>query len=201
MKSFLMVLSVIAGVLLLFTLMIVMTFVSAFNGQRVANETAGKAWGDVESTLQRRNDLIPNLVKTVKAYASHEDQVFTAVTEARAKVGQINIDTASTDAAAMQKFVAAQGELSGALSRLLVVAENYPELKASENFLALQSQLEGTENRINVARTRYNEAVEALNSRLVTIVGSIVAGFSGVEKREYFKAQEGAKQVPEVDFD
>ncbi|MBU2213834.1 LemA family protein [Patescibacteria group bacterium] len=178
-----------------------MIFIGIYNGQKIANEEAGSAWGNVEATQQRRADLVPNLVATVKAYASHEEGTFTAVTEARAKVGQINLTGITGDSAMMAKLFAAQGELSSALSKLMVVAEDYPELKASENFRDLQSQLEGTENRINVARQRYNESAQTVNSSVETFFGAIVAGFSGVEKREYFKASEKAQEVPVVDFE
>ncbi|WP_363324402.1 LemA family protein [uncultured Desulfuromonas sp.] len=160
------------------------------------------AWADVEATYQRRADLIPNLVETVKAYASHERETLESVTNARAKVGQVNIsaDTLS-DPAAMQKFQAAQGQLSSAISRLLLVAERYPDLKASQNFLDLQHQLEGTENRINVARQRYNKSVQTFNSSIRTFPNSLTNKFLlHLERKEPFKAEAGAEKAPRVQF-
>lgn len=176
-------------------------WIATYNGLVSADETANEEWGDIGATLQRRSDLIPNLVSTVKGYAKHEEKVFTAVTEARSKVGQINLSQASLNPEAMKQLVEAQGQMAGALSRLLAVAENYPELKASENFLQLQSQLEGTENRINVARQRYNKAVKDLNSRVRGFFGKIVAGVHGFHTRQYFEASEKAQTVPEVTFE
>lgn len=193
MKGFGILCAVAIGIVLL----LVVAWIGIYNGLVSSDQAAAKAWGDTESTLQRRSDLVPNLVEVVKAYAKHEKEVFTAVTEARAKVGQVKINAG--DAEAMKKFAAAQGELSSALSRLMIVAENYPLLKADRNFLELQSQLEGTENRINVARQRYNGAVATYNSNVKSFFGSIVAG-SRFKEREYFKADEGAKKAPVVKF-
>jgi LemA protein len=156
------------------------------------DENVNSAWAQVENQLQRRNDLIPNLVNTVKGYAQQEKEVFTRVTELRsqwAKAGtrQQQIDTAN--------------ELSGALSRLLLVAENYPQLKSNQNFLTLQSQLEGTENRISVERMRYNNAVKAFNSYRRTVFGAFFASLRGLDRpREYFQASDEAAQVPKVAF-
>lgn len=175
----------------------VFSYIGIYNGLNSANQAAAAAWGDVESTLQRRADLVPNLVNVVKGYAAHEKAVFTAVTDARAKVGQININAA--DPEAMKKLMAAQGELSSALSRLLVVAENYPLLKADGVFRDLQAQLEGTENRINVARQRYNDAVRIYNSRVNGFFGSMIAG-SRFQERLYYKADDGTKKVLPVNF-
>ena len=160
------------------------------------------AWGDVEATYQRRADLIPNLVETVKAYASHEKETLQAVTDARARVGQIKISPENLgDAAAVEKYVAAQGQMSSALSRLLVVAENYPDLKASQNFRDLQHQLEGTENRINVARQRYNDSVRIFNSSIRTFPNYLTNKLLlHLERKEPFKAEAGAAQAPKVTF-
>ncbi|MBN2427099.1 MAG: LemA family protein [Deltaproteobacteria bacterium] len=160
------------------------------------------AWGDVEATYQRRADLIPNLVETVKAYASHEKETLQAVTDARARVGQIKISPENLgDAAAVEKYVAAQGQMSSALSRLLVVAENYPDLKASQNFRDLQHQLEGTENRINVARQRYNDSVRIFNSSIRTFPNNLTNKLLlHLERKEPFKAETGAAQAPKVQF-
>ena len=173
-----------------------------YNTMQKNEEAVFSAWGDVEATYQRRADLIPNLVETVKAYAAHEKETLTEVTNARAKVGQTNISTANIgNAAAMQQFQQAQGELSGALSRLLVVAERYPDLKASENFRDLQHQLEGTENRINVARQRYNAAVEKFNTSIRVFPNSMTNNFFlHLERKEAFKADAGAATAPKVSF-
>ena len=173
-----------------------------YNTIQQNEEAVFAAWADVEATYQRRADLIPNLVETVKAYAAHEKDTLTEVTNARAKVGQVNISTDKLgDAVAMQKFQQAQGKLSGALSRLLVVAERYPDLKASQNFRDLQNQLEGTENRINVARQRYNKAVQIFNSSIRTFPNNLTNNFLlNLERKEPFKADAGAAQAPKVKF-
>jgi len=173
-----------------------------YNQIQKNEEAVFAAWGDVEATYQRRADLIPNLVETVKAYAAHEKETLQGVTNARAKVGQTNISAANLgNAAAMQQFQQAQGELSGALSRLLVVAERYPDLKASANFRDLQHQLEGTENRINVARQRYNTAVQAFNSSIRTFPNNLTNNFLlNLERKEAFKADAGAATAPKVTF-
>jgi len=173
-----------------------------YNTIQQNEEAVFAAWANVEATYQRRADLIPNLVETVKAYAAHEKDTLTEVTNARAKVGQVSISTDKlSDAAAMQKFQQAQGKLSGALSRLLVVAERYPDLKASQNFRDLQNQLEGTENRINVARQRYNKAVQIFNSSIRTFPNNLTNNFLlNLERKEPFKADAGAAQAPKVKF-
>ena len=173
-----------------------------YNQMQKNEEAVFAAWADVEATYQRRNDLIPNLVETVKAYAAHEKETLTAVTNARAKVGQINVNTSDLkDPAAMERYQAAQGEMSSALSRLLVVAEKYPDLKANQNFLDLQHQLEGTENRINVARQRYNEAVQIFNTSIRTFPNSMTNSMLlHLERKEPFKAQAGAEKAPQVKF-
>ena len=187
----------------LFPFLILLSLAGCGYNQIQQNEEAvTAAWGDVEATYQRRADLIPNLVETVKAYASHERETLETVTNARARVGQVNLSPAQlSDPAAMQKFQSAQGELSGALSRLLVVAENYPDLKANENFRDLQHQLEGTENRINVARQRYNQAVQVFNTSIRTFPNNLTNNFLlHLERKEPFKAQAGAEQAPAVKF-
>lgn len=182
-------------------------FVTLFSGcgyneiQR-KEEAVIAAWGDVEATYQRRNDLIPNLVETVKAYAGHERETLQAVTEARSRVGQTNLTAKDLgNPQAVAQFQQAQGELSGALSRLLVVAERYPDLKANQNFLDLQHQLEGTENRINVARQRYNQTVQDFNTSIRTFPNSLTNNFLlHLERKEPFKAQAGAEKAPQVKF-
>ena len=173
-----------------------------YNSIQKNEEAVFAAWGDVEATYQRRADLIPNLVSTVKAYAAHEKDTLMAVTNARAKVGQTKISADKLgDPAAMQQFQQAQGALSGALSRLLVVVERYPDLKASENFRDLQHQLEGTENRINVARQRYNTAVKTFNTSIRTFPNNLTNKFMlHLERKEVFKADAGAATAPKVTF-
>ncbi len=160
-----------------------------------------KAWGDVQSAYQRRADLIPNLVNTVKGAADFERSTLTAVTEARAKATSIQIDPANITPEQLQQFQQAQSQLSGALSRLLVTVERYPELKANQNFRDLQAQLEGTENRIKVARDRYNEAVAAYNRSVRRFPGNFFAMIFGFDQKAMFEAQEGAENAPEVQFD
>ncbi len=173
-----------------------------YNQMQRLEETVFKAWGDVESNLQRRADLIPNLVETVKGYAAHERETLEAVINARAKATSVTVAPKELgDAAAMQRLQAAQGALSSALARLMVVVERYPNLKANQNFLDLQNQLEGTENRINVARQRYNQAVETFNYSIRKFPNSLTNNFLlNLERKEYFKAEEGAKAVPKVTF-
>ncbi len=173
-----------------------------YNKMQTNEEAVFKAWGDIESNLQRRGDLIPNLVEVVKGYASHEKETLQAVIEARAKATSVNVTTGDLgNAQAMEKFNQAQGGLSSALSRLMVVVEKYPDLKANQNFRDLQNQLEGTENRINVARQRYNQAVEIFNSSIRKFPNSMTNSmFLHLERKEYFKADEGAKAVPKVKF-
>lgn len=173
-----------------------------YNTMQANEEAVFAAWADVEASYQRRADLIPNLVETVKAYAGHEKETLTAITEARAKVGQTNLSTKDLGSPqAVERFQAAQGELSGALSRLLVVAERYPDLKANQNFADLQHQLEGTENRINVARQRYNATVQAFNTSIRTFPNSMTNSMLlHLERKEPFKAQAGAEQAPQVKF-
>ena len=168
-----------------------------------ANEEAVKAaWGDVEAAYQRRNDLVPNLVEVVKAYAKHERETLTAVTEARAKVGSIQMSKGVLDdPKAFTRFQEAQGAMSSALSRLMVVVEKYPDLKANQNFQDLQHQLEGTENRINVARTRYNKAVEMFNTSLRVFPNNITNSMLlHLKLKEPFKAEAGAEKAPKVQF-
>jgi LemA protein len=165
------------------------------------DEQVSASWGQVESQYQRRADLIPNLVATVQGFASQEKAVLLGVTEARAKVGQLNVTKeVLDDPQAFARFQAAQDGLSSALSRLLVVTENYPNLKSNENFLSLQTQLEGTENRIAVERRRYNEVVQQYNTTVRRFPGSLIAGFTGFREKQYFTAREGAENAPKVQF-
>ena len=173
-----------------------------YNALQGMEEAVFKAWGDVEANLQRRADLIPNLVATVKGYAAHEQETLQAVVAARAKATGVQLSTKDLgNAQAMQQMLDAQGGLSSALSRLMVVVERYPDLKANQNFMDLQNQLEGTENRINVARQRYNEQVQAFNSAIRKFPNSLTNSLLlHLERKEYFKAQSGAEQAPTVTF-
>lgn len=173
-----------------------------YNTLQRLEEATFKAWADVESTLQRRGDLIPNLVETVKGYAAHERETLEGVVNARAKAASVQLSAKDlADPEAMARLQSAQGELSSALSRLMVVVERYPDLKANQNFLDLQNQLEGTENRINVARQRYNRAVEAFNFAIRKFPNNLTNNFLlNLERKTYFQADAAAKEVPEVDF-
>lgn len=173
-----------------------------YNAMQQNEEAVLKAWGDVEANLQRRADLIPNLVEVVKGYAAQEKETLTAVIEARAKATSVNVSASDLSSAeAMQRLSGAQGALSSALSRLMVVVERYPDLKSNQNFLDLQNQLEGTENRINVARQRYNQAAETFNFSIRKFPNSLTNSLLlHLERKEYFKADEGAKTAPKVKF-
>jgi LemA protein len=188
----------------LFTLILIALTINGcgYNTLQMKEEAVSKAWADIESTLQRRNDLIPNLVETVKGYAGHEKETLNSVIEARSKASSIQLTAADlSNPAAMQKLQEAQGSLSSALSRLMVVVEQYPDLKANQNFLNLQSQLEGTENRINVARQRYNKAVEDFNASIRVFPASLTNSLLlHLQKKEYFKADAEAKTAPKVNF-
>ncbi len=174
-----------------------------YNRMVAMDEEVMSQWGQVENVYQRRLDLIPNLVETVKGYAKHESKVFTDIAEARSKAGGVMkvSEDVLNDPAAFKRFQQAQGELSGALQRLLVVSENYPELKANANFMALQDQLEGTENRITVERKRYNEVVKSYNTFIRQFPRSFVANMSGFRAKSYFEAAEGADAAPQVSFE
>lgn len=171
-----------------------------YNSLVEKQQNVDQSWAQVENVYQRRADLIPNLVATVKGYATHESQTLEAVTAARAKATSINIDPQNLDEASLKKFQEAQGELSAALGKLLAVSEAYPELKANENFLNLQAQLEGTENRITVERQRYTEAVRDYNVAIKKFPTTIYAGWFGFEPKPQFQAEAGAQKAPEVKF-
>ena len=173
-----------------------------YNTMQANEEAVKSAWGDVEAAYQRRNDLIPNLVEVVKGYAKHESETLQAVTEARAKVGSIQMSKdLLDDPKAFAQFQQAQGAMSSALSRLMVVVEQYPDLKANQNFRDLQNQLEGTENRINVARTRYNKSVETFNTSIRMFPNSLTNSLLlHLKMREPFKAEAGAEKAPKVEF-
>jgi LemA protein len=189
-------------VVLLVVLVGVVYVTGIYNSLVGLDQKVQSQWAQVENTYQRRADLIPNLVETVKGAAAFEKDTYTAVTEARAKVGQVQVNAGQLTPDAFAKFQAAQDGLSSALSRLLVVVEKYPDLKATENFRELQAQLEGTENRITVERQRFNEAAQAFNTKRNRFPAVFVAGFFGNKfaDKPYFKAQAGADKAPQVKF-
>ena len=170
------------------------------NSMVTMEEGVSSAWSQVENVYQRRADLIPNLVSTVKGYAAHENETLTAVVEARAKATSVTVDPTKLNAASIQQFQQAQGGLSSALSRLMVVVEKYPDLKANENFLNLQAQLEGTENRITVERQKFNQSAQAFNTYIRLFPQSIIASMRNFEKKAYYEAEKGAATAPKVDF-
>lgn len=174
--------------------------VASYNGLVSKEENVKKAWSQVENQYQRRSDLIPNLVATVKGYASHESQTLREVTEARAKATQLTVDTDNLTPEAMQAYQNAQGQIGAALGRLLMVQERYPDLKANQNFLELQTQLEGTENRISVERKRFNEEARIYNTSLRRFPQNIIASITGFTPKPYFESDENSKQAPTVEF-
>ena len=171
-----------------------------YNKMVTMEEQVTASWAQVENQYQRRADLIPNLVNTVKGYANFEQETLTNVIEARAKATSVNVDAGELTPEQLQRFQAAQEQLSGALSRLLVTVERYPELKANQNFLELQAQLEGTENRIATERQRFNETVQVYNSYIRQFPQTLYAGTAGFEKKGYFEAKSGAEEAPTVTF-
>ncbi len=178
------------------------SWAKGFNNTAVElKETATRSWGDVESSYQRRNDLIGNLVKTVQGAADFEKSTLEAVIKARSEATKTTIDPSNITPEDLAAFNQAQSGLSSALSRLLVTVERYPDIKANQNFLELQSQLEGTENRINVARDRFNGAVEPYNKHIKTFPNSILAGMFNFDDLDYFKAEAGSEKAPDIDFD
>ncbi len=173
---------------------------NVYNGMVGLDEGVNTAWANVETQYQRRADLIPNLVNTVKGYAQHEQETFEAVVNARSKATSITIDPSNVTPEKLQEFQQAQGELASALGRLIAISENYPDLKASEQFKELQAQLEGTENRINVARTNFNKEAQKYNTTIRTFPRNLFAGMLGFTQRAYFEADAGANQAPKVQF-
>ena len=172
-----------------------------YNNMVTKEEAVSASWSQVENVYQRRADLIPNLVNTVKGYASHEKETLEAVIQARAKATSINIGSGGLNPQALQQFNAAQDGLSSALSKLMVVVERYPDLKANQNFMDLQAQLEGTENRITVERRKFTLAVQDYNGYIKKLPRVIYAGWFGFEEKAYFEAEKGAEKAPEVNFD
>jgi len=178
----------------------VVRLISIYNNLVSLDEETNGKWAQVESAYQRRADLIPNLVNTVKGYADFEQETLTAVIQARSNATGINVNAENLTPESIAQFQAAQGQLSGALSRLMVSVERYPELKANQNFLALQSQLEGTENRIKIERDRFNESVKIFNATIRKFPRNLIASSFGFEKKGYFEADSGAAQAPQVSF-
>ena len=177
---------------------IVLWGISAYNGLNSKNQEVEQKWGNVESQYQRRSDLIPNLAKTVKSYANFEQETLTQVIEARSKATQVTINPGELTAENMAKFQEAQGQLGGALSRLMAVIERYPDLKANQNYLDYQTELSGTENRINYARDQYNESVKVFNTRALRFPTVLVAKVLGFDAKPYYEADKGAENAPDV---
>ena len=174
--------------------------ITKYNGLVAQDENVNKAWGNVETQYQRRSDLIPNLVETVKGYASHEKTTLESVMNARSKATQIQMNVNDLSEQKLQKYQQAQGEITAALGRLIALSENYPDLKANENFKDLQVQLEGTENRISESRRLFNEAVQHYNMTVRTFPGNVIAGLFGFEKKNGFVAETGSEKAPQVNF-
>jgi LemA protein len=191
---------IVIGVVLLALFLSINWGIKTGNNMVAMEEGVSSSWSQVENVYQRRSDLIPNLVNTVKGYAAHESETLIAVVEARAKATSVTVDPTKLNAASIQQFQQAQGGLSSALSKLMVVVEKYPDLKANENFLNLQAQLEGTENRITVERQKFNQSAQAFNTYIRLFPQSMIASMRNFEKKAYFEAEKGADKAPKVDF-
>ena len=179
---------------------IILWAISGYNGMVSMDESVQGKWADVETQYQRRADLIPNLVSTVKGYAAHESETLENVVKARSEASSVKVDPENITPEKLAEYQKAQSGVSSALGRLMVIVEKYPDLKANQNFLELQSQLEGTENRINVARRDFNEAAKQYNTSIRRFPKNIIAGMFGFEKKAYFEAEKGAEQAPKVEF-
>lgn len=191
---------IIVGIVLVSFFILYRFFAGSYNNMVNAEETTSAAWSQVQNVYQRRIDLIPNLVNTVKGMATSEKETFEAVINARAKATAVNVDASKLTPDQIKQFQSAQGELSQALGRLMVVSEQYPQLRQSEGFLNLQAQLEGTENRIAVERKSFNETVQVYNTMIRTFPNNIFAGMYGFSKKGYFEADAGAEKAPKVQF-
>lgn len=200
MKKSTIILIAVLGSIVILGIIVFSSFTSSYNGLVRMDEAVKSQWGNVETQYQRRADLIPNLVATVKGYASHERNTLEGVIAARAKATQVTIDPTKITAAKLQEFQAAQGQISAALGRLIMLKETYPELKADKNFMELQAQIEGTENRISVERTRFNESAQEYNTAIRSFPRNIVASFGNFEAKPYFEAEKAAEKAPEVKF-
>lgn len=187
-------------VVALVVVVVAMSAFSMYNGLVTKDEGVSTAWADLQSQYQRRSDLIPNFVSTVKGYAKHESETLEGVVSARARATQVTVDADNLTPEKLQQIQAAQGELSAALGKLLAISENYPQLKANENFSELQAQLEGTENRINESRRLYNEAVQNYNVSVRRFPNNLLSGMFGFEKKAKFEAEAGADKAPKVEF-
>ncbi|MBO8437334.1 MAG: LemA family protein [Bacteroidetes bacterium] len=187
-------------IILVILAVILLWGVTAYNNLVSKEENVNQQWSNVETQYQRRADLIPNLVSTVKGYASHESETLQGVVEARSKATQITVSGSDLTPEKMAEYQKAQGAVSSALGKLLAIAENYPDLKANQNFLELQAQLEGSDNRISVARINYNNAAKDFNTTIRRFPNNILAGICGFDKCTYFEAAEGAEQAPQVEF-
>lgn len=179
---------------------VIMWAVGAYNGMVTLDEGVQGKWADVETQYQRRADLIPNLVSTVKGYAAHESETLESVVKARSEASSVKVDPENLTPEKLAEYQKAQSGVSSALGRLMVIVEKYPDLKANQNFLELQAQLEGTENRINVARMEFNKTAQELNTTIRRFPKNILASLFGIDKRAYFEAAEGAEQAPKVEF-
>ena len=188
------------GIIALIVIIIFMFFKTTYNKMVTYNESINEKWSQVVTDYQRRLDLIPNLVNTVKGYSNFEKQTLVDVVNARAKATSVNIDPSKLDEASLKQLQSTQGELSSALSRLMVVVEQYPDLKASKNYLELQAQLEGTENRIANARRKFNEATKEYNTYIKRFPQNILAGMYNFTSKSYFEAEAGAEKAPKVEF-
>lgn len=189
------------AIVIIIVVVMVAWAVSAYNGLVAEQQKVESSWAQVENVYQRRVDLIPNLVATVKGYAKHEKETLEGVVQARANATSVKIDASHLDEASLKKFQDAQGELGRALSKLLAIQESYPDLKANENFKELQAQLEGTENRITVERRNFNEIAQSYNTKVRQFPTNIFAGIFGFSTKPYFQAQAGADKAPTVSFD
>jgi len=185
---------IVLGVIGLLAVMLFSSFIGTYNRLQVLDESVNSSWSQVENQLQRRGDLIPNLVNTVKGYAKHEKDIFISVAESRSKL------SGAIKSGNMKQISQAEGEMSGALSRLLAISENYPQLKADKVFINLQDELAGTENRVAVSRKDFNENVKVINSQIRVFPTNIIAGMVGIQKREYFEAEDAKKSSPNVQF-